>query len=90
MRCRSTSVRLDAVAALVAVAAALGGCGGCSSEHSFGSFVATDGVATVDGRNGSYYVMAGEPHHYRATGVGMDTQASTYSVADNGTGTSSG
>ncbi|HEY3318535.1 MAG TPA: RlpA-like double-psi beta-barrel domain-containing protein [Coriobacteriia bacterium] len=47
-------------------------------------------VATVAGRNGGYYVMADEPRAYRATGVGMNTQASIYSVADNGTGTSSG
>jgi peptidoglycan hydrolase CwlO-like protein len=47
-------------------------------------------VATIEGRSGSYYVMADEPLRYRATGVGMDTEASVYSVADNGTGTASG
>lgn len=47
-------------------------------------------VAKVDGRSGSYYVMSDEPRSYRPSGVGMNTQASTYSVAENGTGTSSG
>lgn len=47
-------------------------------------------AATIEGRDGSYYVMADEPRRYRPTGVGMTTQASIYSVADNGTGTSSG
>lgn len=48
-------------------------------------------VATVEGRTGSYYVMSGEPRQYRPLdGVSMTTQASTYSVAENGTRTSSG
>lgn len=47
-------------------------------------------VATVEGRSGSYYVMADEPRHYRPSSPSGATQASIYSVADNGTGTSSG
>lgn len=61
--------------------------GGSTSKPRAGNGLA---VATVEGRSGSYYVMSDEPRHYRATGAGMDTQASQYSVAENGTGTSSG
>lgn len=47
-------------------------------------------VASVEGRSGGYYVMAGEPVKYRPSGLSFDTEASRYSVADNGTGTASG
>ncbi len=46
--------------------------------------------ATVQGRPGTYWVMKGEPRTYVGTGVYVDGQVSTYSNADNGSGTSSG
>jgi rare lipoprotein A (peptidoglycan hydrolase) len=48
------------------------------------------GGATVEGRPGTYLVMAGQPLKYRATGVTIDGVASMYSNADNGTATASG
>jgi peptidoglycan hydrolase CwlO-like protein len=65
-----------------------GGGGGTGPRPHSGNGLA---VATVDGRSGSYYVMGGEPQHYRPSEPSGVTQASTYSVSDNGgTGTSSG
>jgi len=48
------------------------------------------GVAAIEGRNGTYVVMASEPKKYRATGVTFSGVSSEYSTADNGTGTASG
>lgn len=65
-----------------------GGGGGSSPRIHGGNGLA---VATVDGRSGSYYVMSGEPTHYSPSEPSGVTQASVYSVSDNGgTGTSSG
>ena len=47
-------------------------------------------LATVEGRSGSYVVMASEPRKYRATGVTFSGVSSEYGTSDNGTGTSSG
>jgi rare lipoprotein A (peptidoglycan hydrolase) len=46
--------------------------------------------ARVEGRSGTYVIPAGVPGKYRPDGVSWDAEASQYSVADNGTGTSSG
>jgi rare lipoprotein A (peptidoglycan hydrolase) len=63
------------------------GSGGSGGYSGSGNGLA---AATVEGRTGSYYVMADEPRRYRPSGVGMTCEASEYGVADNGTGTSSG
>lgn len=47
-------------------------------------------LATVAGRAGQWWTMSSEPSKYRATGVTFSGGATIYSVADNGTGTSSG
>lgn len=47
-------------------------------------------VASVEGRSGGYYVMSDEPLKYRPSGLSFTTEASRYSVAENGTGTASG
>jgi peptidoglycan hydrolase CwlO-like protein len=57
-----------------------GGGGSLPRPHSGNGLV----LATVDGRSGSYYVMAGEPQHYSPSAPSGTTQASTYSVSDNG------
>jgi rare lipoprotein A (peptidoglycan hydrolase) len=46
--------------------------------------------ATVEGRSGSWWVMADEPSEYRTTGVNFHGKATLYSVAECGTGTASG
>jgi rare lipoprotein A (peptidoglycan hydrolase) len=47
-------------------------------------------LATVQGRSGKYWVMANDSSSFSPTGVKFSGGASVYSVADNGTGTSSG
>jgi peptidoglycan lytic transglycosylase len=47
-------------------------------------------LATVEGRTGQWWTMSSEPSKYRSTGVTFSGGATIYSVADNGTGTSSG
>jgi rare lipoprotein A (peptidoglycan hydrolase) len=46
--------------------------------------------ATVDGRAGTYVVMASEPRRYRPTGVAFTGVSTEYGNADNPGGTSSG
>lgn len=47
-------------------------------------------LATVTGRSGKWWVMTSMSSTYHPTGVTFSGEASEYSVADNGTGTSSG
>lgn len=47
-------------------------------------------LATVEGRDGDWWVMEGEPTSYRPTGVSFKGGATTYSVGECGTGTASG
>jgi rare lipoprotein A (peptidoglycan hydrolase) len=54
------------------------------------SSLAPGARATVEGRSGAYVIPAGVPGAYTPDGVSWSAQASQYSVADNGTGTSSG
>jgi rare lipoprotein A (peptidoglycan hydrolase) len=66
-----------------------------SSHASSGGGGSTSGStklthATVEGRDGSWWVMEGEPTSYRPTGVSFKGGATTYSVGECGTGTASG
>lgn len=47
-------------------------------------------LASVEGRSGSWWVMEGESTRYKTTGVSFTGGATTYSVAECGTGTASG
>jgi rare lipoprotein A len=59
-----------------------------SPEPSSGKVALKQGK--VEGRSGSYWVMAKEASTYSPSGVKFSGEASLYSVGDNGTGTASG
>lgn len=54
------------------------------------SSLAPGAYAKVEGRRGEYLVPSGVPGRYNRAGVDWNAEASRYSVAENGTGTSSG
>jgi rare lipoprotein A (peptidoglycan hydrolase) len=54
------------------------------------SSLAPGAYAKVEGRRWEYLVPSGVPDRYNSAGVEWNSEASRYSVAENGTGTSSG